>query len=474
MNDTDTTYIAFTEAKQAEYIDGVFGGIGQSFEIYMDERLHSAPEESTSPYEAGSNDAKMTPPQPRSYSLSPEAKNYLFKLNVIAGDFLMELLGICKARFKWIKSRLEDLKLDEPLPENTVKTSDLEAAVNSFNDEIEDTENFVRKFLKDDDYQLLEPSRSSPLMFVAIVFLIGVSEFGCLWFFLSDQLGLATAIYASMVATTLVVVIAALSALSLAITTADMSLMMRNIGYCSFLLCVLMFLFGIGLLSGLRADSTNEGMDLIIEGYQSMTKLDVFVTALINLGGFILLTLKFKPFFWPYPLYGYGGRVKKRAELKAKITGEKENLHRKLENARVAVNENKKVVTQHKRSMKEFEQGKLGKKISSVKKSVEDQVDLFRGRYISRNEIIRNDGPYDVSSDGHSNKGSLFDDEKINHEIDEIEDLIEGLNKNKFYESIDNYLIMINKDEDKLNELYREIDDITSRMKRVKQTSSEN
>ena len=99
---------------------------------------------------------------------------------------------------------------------------------------------------------------------------------------------------------------------------------------------------------------------------------------------------------------------------------------------------------------------------------------MFRGRYISRNEIIRNDGPYDVSSDGHSNKGSLFDDEKINHEIDEIEDLIEGLNKNKFYESIDNYLIMMKKYEDKLNELFREIDDITSRMKRVKQTSSEN
>lgn len=459
MNDTNTTYIAFTEAKQADCLDDVFDAsrIREWFGIYMDEKIHSDPNEKwAGPKKAGLNDARRCPPLPESYSES----DYLCQLNKAAGHFLIGLLEICKDRFRRIRLRLDKLKR-EPMPE----TDRLETEVNDFN-KIKDQ--FRDKY----GIKLFCPIKPPWVMFVAIVFFIAVFEFVWVWYFLSDQLGLSTAIYASMVATTLVIVIAVLFAFSRAVTTEDMDGIMRNTGYCGMALCFLMFLFGVGLLSGLRSDSTNEGMDLIIEGYQSMTNIDVFVTALINVAGFIFLTHEFKRFFWPYSLYSWGKWEKLRAPLQKEIEKIEEDLDERLNTI------NKIIVFRehHKRSMKEFGEGEYQKKIELAKKTVSEEVVSYRGNYIIGNELIRKHGPYALSSDDGSNSmginDSLFDDERINEEIKEIEKLIVELNEDK---SIDDYLKEIKgcKDKikgckDKINKMIEAIDNTPSRMEPVK------
>ena len=196
-----------------------------------------------------------------------------------------------------------------------------------------------------------------------------------------------------MVATTLVIVIAALCAFSHANTAMDLGEMKRRVGYAGIIFCILLFLFGIGLLSGWRADSTKEGIALVVEGYRSLTKIDVFVTAVINGAGFIFLTREFKRFFWPNPLFHYAQRKTTLNDKKADIERIKNELNTVLDEARGEIEHNSNRIDELLRVMDKF-QRTVAKKMEDASNDFEELVAHYQGKYAKKNREYRTEDAY--------------------------------------------------------------------------------
>ena len=334
MRNESMDLVAFTEARYAESMTELFAAMPDNFETYMDEKYHWDPEKPVNARQAGLMDAIKSPPKPDAASESPLDSEYVSAMYQHAQTFLEMKIQACRETFDRLKGRVSGLLDMGSSPFWTgelVNARDLREAIAHRERKREDCEAYAKDREHLIGNRVLHPTPRSPVIFVCFVIFIAVFEFVWVWYFLSGELGLTAAVNVSMAAATVVLLISGLLAYSLAITAKDVDDKgKRAIGYLGIVACLLIFLFGMGLLSAWRADSTREGIGYIIDGYRALTEIDVFVTALVNLAGVILLTHELGRFLWPYPLYHYGARAREWAESEKVVEEKKKELHEVL------------------------------------------------------------------------------------------------------------------------------------------------
>ena len=154
---------------------------------------------------------------------------------------------------------------------------------------------------KDCNYEESQPSQ---LLLIAVVMFVVASELALVFYFMGEHLGATSAAYAATIAIMIVFCAAAGTAFCHANTSRNLPEWRRLLGLLGALVFIALFFYGIGLLSGWRADSVVLGFAVAIEGYKAMSDLPIFVTAFVNLIGFALLTHEVRKFFWP-KYWGY-------------------------------------------------------------------------------------------------------------------------------------------------------------------------
>ena len=390
----DNEQIALSDAAHAESLDELFSTLVPRFANYMDEMFHSDPGNPVSVEQAGMVDAKKTPPEPDTDSSGPSDGSYISRLYFHARNFFKTYIRICEACFDLLESKVDDRLSAALWSKEKFNSDELKRAISDHQHSMKEFKEYKEDHGPKIGSGLLEPTRPSALIFVSFVFFVAVFEFVWVWYFLSEQLGLSAAIYVSMVATTLVIVIAALCAFSHANTAKDLEQVRRMVGYGGIIFCILLFLFGVGLLSGWRADSTIEGFALVVEGYWwSLTKIDVFVTAVINFVGFIFLTREFRRFFWQYPLFHYAERIRLLNDKKAEIDRIKNELNAALKTAEEEIDHNGREIKRLLGIMNNFQRNIAGK-LKSESGAFEELVGDYQGEYHTKNLEYRTVAAY--------------------------------------------------------------------------------
>ena len=334
MRNKTMDLVSFTEARTAESIDELFTAMPENFATYMDEKYHWDPETPVNARHAGFLDAIKSPPKPDAASKSPLDTEYISALYQHAQSFLEVQIQACREAFDRMKERASGHLPPGRSPfwnGELVNAEELRDAIIDRERKRDDCETYANENKHLIGNRILHPTPRSPVIFICLVIFIVVFEFVWVWYFLSGELGLSAAVNVSMAAATVVLLISGLSAWSLAITAKDVDdKWKRAMGYLGIVLCVSIFLFGLGLLSAWRSDSTSEGIGYIVDGYRALTNIDVFVTALVNLAGVILLTHELGRFLWPYPLYHYGSRARELADSEGVLETKKRELNEKL------------------------------------------------------------------------------------------------------------------------------------------------
>jgi len=411
MNDKNATrLIAFSEADHAESLTELFDSIKGSFAVYMDEMIHAHPDNPIGPKQAGREDAFRTPPKPLSGEMEPADENYVARLYSAARSFFRQYIERCRSRFGAVKSRIDKLMATEPWSQERWDQAQRDLA--KANAAHETTKNAFQEYESSNKEKvgnaLLNPKRPLPLIFVAWVFFVAIFEFVWVWFFMSEQLG-AGAIYISAVAATLVVLIAGLCAFAQSNRALDLPKLWRTLGSIGVASSILLFLFGVGLLSGWRADSTNEGLEVVLGGYRSLTKMDVFVTAVINLAGFVFLTREFKRFFWPYPLHYYAQHLAKIKASEADIVKQRQGLDGILSETRDELLARKREIGDELRRLDRFRK-EVARNILSATSSLEELVAAYQGDYSGQNITYRTKRAYPAPAWLDKCEFRIFDD----------------------------------------------------------------
>ena len=396
MNDSTTSdLISFSAPRQAESLEELFDSIHVGFAIYMDESVHCDPNKPFGPEGAGRDDGMQTPPRPYPDQKEPPDESYVTELYSAARTFFGKYMELCRGYLHGLMSTIDRLIAADPLPRGDFGRGkqELAEAEKAHAQAKESLTNYAEENRPKVRNATIEPPQHSAVIFAAWVFFIAVFEFVWVWYFLSDQLGIEGAIYVSAVASTLVVLIAALCAFAQSNCAVDLDGTWRLLGFLGVFFCLLLFLFGIGLLSGWRADSTQEGLELVMGGYRSLTKIDVFVTAVLNLVGFIFLTREFKLFFWPYPLYYYAQRKKKVQLAEQQVKAKRAEMSALLLRARDEAVAHKGQIQAILGELSRL-QTNLGSRIRNAAHDLDQVVASFQGRYSKVNLEYRTRDAY--------------------------------------------------------------------------------
>lgn len=150
---------------------------------------------------------------------------------------------------------------------------------------------------------IAEKKRSIILLVAVATFVIAV-EFALVFYLLGEDFGAADAVYASMTAIVFVFCSSFGAAFFHANTSRNLPTWRRFFGLLGILISVGVFLYGIGILSGWRADTVNVGIGVVLAGYKALFSLPVFITALVNVFGFAVLVYEARKQLWPR-FWGY-------------------------------------------------------------------------------------------------------------------------------------------------------------------------
>ena len=160
--------------------------------------------------------------------------------------------------------------------------------------------------------------RHALVLFIAVLAFVVTSEIALIFYFLGENLGTASALYASLVAVVFIACSSFGAAFSHANVSRNLPAWRRAAGFAGIVLSLAMFLYGLGLLSGWRADSVEVGFSAVMDGYRALAELPVFVTALVNAFGFALLTYETRAYFWPR-YWGYRPVYERYSEARSRF-----------------------------------------------------------------------------------------------------------------------------------------------------------
>lgn len=263
------------------------------------------------PTEAGRTSAEQQPPEPRTES--KEKYGYI--------DILFRSANAYFSRYKAAYIEEFNLKyntIKDTLEKKSRETIDLEKSIDlrELEDEIEICKNDKRTFnaykKKIQQFAGHNPidwaEKTTLIDFISTLLLISAIEVSVIWYLLKESIGYTDALYSSVLAIVFIVTTASLGAWAHSYTSKDFDINLppsrkisvkRASGYIGVAITCLLFMFGLGLLSGWRSDSVMTNFDVVLEGYKSILRIDVFTTALITVVGALLLAYKLRRYQWP-------------------------------------------------------------------------------------------------------------------------------------------------------------------------------
>ena len=147
----------------------------------------------------------------------------------------------------------------------------------------------------DPNYQEKQPSL---VLLLTVIGFVIAAELTLVFYFLGENLGTASALYASIMAIVFVFCSATGTAFCHANTSRNLSVWRRFTSVIGMLLFFGIFIYSVGILSSWRADSVSMGIEAALDGYRVMGQMPIFVTALVNFFGFVLLAYEVRTFFW--------------------------------------------------------------------------------------------------------------------------------------------------------------------------------
>lgn len=157
----------------------------------------------------------------------------------------------------------------------------------------------LKLFLEKCGVEEIAEKRHPMIILCGVAAFVIASEFALVFFFMGEHLGTTDAFYASATAIVFIFCSSFGAAFSHANTSNNLPAWRRVLGLLGILISVGIFLYGIGLLSGWRADTVSVGLEVVLDGYRAMSNLPVFITALVNVFGFALLMYEARNHCWP-------------------------------------------------------------------------------------------------------------------------------------------------------------------------------
>ena len=185
-------------------------------------------------------------------------------------------------------------------------------------DEYHNADVKLKEFIAKCEEDPTDDEPPSQMVFIAVVAFVVASEFLLVFYFMGEHLGDKSAAYAASTAMIIVLCAAAGAALGHANMSRNLPTWRRASGFLGILGSLAIFFYGIGLLSGWRADSVALGFGATLDGYRAMSDLPIFVTALVNVVGFVVVAYELRVFFWS-KYWGYRSINRRFEEAKKKF-----------------------------------------------------------------------------------------------------------------------------------------------------------
>ncbi len=265
---------------------------------------------SAEPEEAGRADGQKQPPEPRTESKAKYGYiDILFRqANIFFDSYKSLYLEDFNEKYRLLKE-IVSKKLREHIDlEADIDLSELEDRVETCQRDREKFDAYKKKIREFSGYSPIDWASKTTLHgFLSTLSLIAAVEAGMIWYLLTEALGYQDALYSSFVAISFILATALFGAWMHSYTPKDLDINLkanrrisikRVLGYLGLTLTIVVFMFGLGLLAGWRSDSTVTDISVVVDGYKSMTRIDVFITSLITAGGTILLASKIRKYFW--------------------------------------------------------------------------------------------------------------------------------------------------------------------------------
>jgi len=320
--------------------------IKDSLQSYLKDNLKVDNNKAISPAEAAKIDAKKDPPLPTS-SEEIENEGYFSKFKEIIQSFSKEYAddtnNLFEINLKKIKSILERFEKDSTELEDKADVISVKLKENIENLKAK-TDEF--KEYKDEFNAQDWPKVTTTIEFSAFVFFILAGEFALVYWFLKQEIGLQQSILGSTIAFIVVGGCALLIAWFHACLARDVNKPVtkynkfinfylthwKRVAFSLLIILVCaVYLFGLGVLSGYRGDSVDQGvLAVALSGYAQMGNIVILTTAFVNTIALITLAYKIRRFAWS-KLYNYKAYAQAIAEVEQMILDDAKKLNKIIE-----------------------------------------------------------------------------------------------------------------------------------------------
>ena len=289
------------------------------------------------PTEAGCKGAEQQPPEPRTES--QEKYGYIDILfrsaNAYFSRYKTAYVEEFNLKYSAVKDALEKKSRETIDLEKGIDLRELEDKITTCKDDKQTFDAYKKKIQEFADHNSIDwAEKTTAIDFISTLFLIAAVEVSVIWYLLKESIGYTDALYSSVLAIVFIVTTASLGAWAHSYTSRDFDINLppgrkmsvkRRLGYIGVGITCLLFMFGLGLLSGWRSDSVVTDFNVVLEGYKSILRIDVFITALITVVGALLLAYKLRRYQWS-KFRNYGEWLATMKQHKDTIKSEEEKI----------------------------------------------------------------------------------------------------------------------------------------------------